>query len=48
MRVRRRYTQIQTCIKAKTQVFGEGDAALRMDAVCTHAIVSRVTYKQPQ
>ena len=48
MRVGRRYTQIQTCIQAQTQVCGEGGAALRMDAVCTHATVSRVTYKQRQ
>ena len=46
MRVRRRCTQIQTCRQAQTRVYGDGDITLRSDAVCTHATVSMVTYKQ--
>ena len=46
MRVGWRYTQIQTCTQAQTQVYGEGDKALRWDAVCAHATISMVAYKQ--
>ena len=48
MRVRWRYTQVQIGIQAQTQVYGNGDLTLRLDAVCTHATVSMVAYKQQQ
>ena len=48
MRVRWRSMQIQTGTQAQTQVYGEGDEALRWDAVCTHATISMVAYKQQE